>query len=131
MLTLHSCRLLIVENDLDSRSLLTFIFEQAGATVVTVPSAYQALEVLTGFKPDMLISDLVLPGIDGYALLHTVRQNRRWRYFPAIAVTALVGEQFQRRALAAGYQAYLVKPVDPDSLITTVNALLDYCCLAT
>jgi two-component system, OmpR family, response regulator len=115
--------LLIVDDNPDSRDLYTWTLESVVAEVVVASSASEALEALRTFKPDVLLCDLVMPEIDGYTFINALRasQVKAWQQVPAIAVSALSGEKYQQQALAAGFQRYLVKPVDFDELIAAIN----------
>lgn len=123
---LQGIRILVVDDELDSREFVAFVLEQAGAIVTTAASGYEALQALTLTKPDILLSDVGMPEMDGYTLL---RQIRAWEAKPgetetpirAIALTAYAGEVNQQQALAAGFQFHLSKPVSPEILIDAVN----------
>ncbi|MBD6617849.1 response regulator [Komarekiella sp. 'clone 1'] len=118
-------RLLVVDDDPDTRTLLTFLFELDGAEIVTAASASEALEVMSFFKPDILISDICLPDEDGYSLLRKVRnlEAGRGRKIPAIALTASVSDEDRIHALVAGFQIYLSKPIDLEKLTCVVADL--------
>lgn len=89
-----------------------------GAEVRAVTSAAAALLALNGFEPDVLVSDISMPEKDGYELIRDVRAlGRNAEDLPAVAVTALASPEDRRRALAAGFQVHLPKPVDPQELI--------------
>lgn len=126
MLDLQCCRLLIVEDDLDSQLLLTWMFEELGVEVMTAASAHEAFKVLAWFKPNILLCDIVMPEVDGFNFIRSLRSSnvKHWQRIPAIAVTALLCEYSQQEAFAAGFQAYFVKPVDLDKLAIAVSALL-------
>jgi len=117
--------ILAVDDEVDNLELVQFILEQAGATVISVSSATDALQQLTKFKPDVLIADIGMPQIDGYKLVHQVRQlpTEEGGLIPAIALTAYAGETNQQQALAAGFQRHLPKPVDPETLVETIEQL--------
>ncbi|MEH2141907.1 response regulator [Nostoc sp.] len=118
-------RLLVVDDDADTRTLLTFLFELDGAEIITAASADDALEIISLFKPDILISDLYLPDEDGCSLLLKVRniEAKRGRKIPAIALTASALDEDRNRALLAGYNIYRCKPIDLDELTFTVASL--------
>ena len=118
-------RLLVVDNDPDTRTLLTFLFEIDGAEIITAASAGDALEIMSFFKPDILISDIYLPDENGCSLLTKVRnlEAKRWRKIPAIALTASAFDEDRNRALLAGYDIYRCKPIDLDELAATVASL--------
>jgi signal transduction histidine kinase/ActR/RegA family two-component response regulator/HAMP domain-containing protein len=122
---LSGLRILIVDDEVDTRSFLTFVLEQAGADVMAVASAKAALLTLSQSKPDLLLSDIGMADIDGYTLMQQIRTlpPQQGGKIPAIALTAYAGELDQRQAIAAGFQFHLVKPVEPDQLIKTVTSL--------
>ncbi len=122
MLPLEELRLLVVDDDDDSRTLNTFLLEAEGAEVIAVDCDNQALNVLQSFKPHALLCDIAMPGVDGFGLL---QQMKRWetqqgQNIPAVAVTAMVGQDIKHQIYAAGFQGYLTKPVEPDQLIATI-----------
>ncbi|MBD2000040.1 response regulator [Leptolyngbya sp. FACHB-541] len=122
---LKSLRVLLVDDDTDTRTFFAFVLEQAGAEVIAVASAEAALHTLTHTKQDLLLSDIGMPDMDGYALLKQVRSlpPEQGGNIPAIALTAYAGELNQQQALTAGFQQHLAKPVEPEELIKAIAAL--------
>lgn len=118
--------ILAVDDEIDNLELVQCILEEAGATVISVSSATDALKQLNESKPDVLIADIGMPQIDGYMLIRQVRQlsTQQGGQIPAIALTAYAGETNQQQALAAGFQRHLPKPVDPETLVETIEQLL-------
>ncbi|MEH1908261.1 MAG: response regulator [Nostoc sp.] len=118
-------RLLVVDDDPDTRTLLTFLFELDGAEIVTAASAGEALEIMSFFKPDVLISDIYLPDEDGYSLLLKARslEAKRGRMIPAIALTASACDEDRNLASQAGYDIYQCKPMDLEELVSVVATL--------
>jgi two-component system OmpR family response regulator len=119
-------RLLVVDDDPDTRTLLTFLFELDGAEIITAASAGDAIEIMSFFKPDILISDIYLPDGNGCSLLIKLRnlEAKRGRKIPAIALTASAFDEDRNRALLAGYDIYRCKPIDLDDLSSTVASLV-------
>jgi len=119
-------RVLVVDDDADSRNFLVFALEEFGAVATAVPSVSRALQVLVSFKPDVLISDIGMPEQDGYTLIQQVRTLPRTQggQIPAIALTAYAGEKDRQKAIAAGFQKHLSKPVAPDELTSVIVELL-------
>lgn len=117
-------RALIVDDDLDAVILLTILLEMHDVEVIAADSAAQALQKIS-LKPDILISDLAMPVMDGYALIRKVRQlpPDQGGMMPAIAISAWVAIDTQTQALEAGFQAFVEKPYDPLSLIPIVSKL--------
>lgn len=122
-------RLLVVDDDADTREILTLIFEMEGAEIRSVASASEALELISPFKPDILISDIRLPDEDGYSLLSKVRKLERvqGRWTPAIALTGSAMDEDCANALSAGFQLHLCKPINLDELVSEVADLLAGC----
>lgn len=116
-------KLLVVDDEPDTREILSEILHSAGATVATAASLTEALALCDHFRPDLLISDIAMPGGDGYALVRQLRRRgpRRGGGVPAIAVSAHAREEDRRRALAAGFVRYITKPVEPADLVGAVR----------
>ena len=115
---------LVVEDNDDSRRLLQTILERCGAAVEAAESVPTALRILAGTWPDIVISDIEMPGEDGYSLIRKIRlQEPPSRHVPAIALTAYTRSVDRVRALAAGFQTHMSKPVEPAELVATVKSL--------
>jgi CheY-like chemotaxis protein len=123
---LTGVRALVVDDDADARDLFTRVLEQCDARVRAVPSAVMALRTLEIWKPDVLVSDIAMPGESGYALMRKIRRlaPERGGAVPALAVTAYAGVDDAKFALAAGFQAHLAKPVQPIELALAVGELV-------
>jgi CheY-like chemotaxis protein len=122
--SLRGLRILVVEDDADARRWMTQLLTRAEAMVRSAPDVGQALMLLEDFTPQMLVSDLAMPEQDGFDLVTYLRRNGYGpERLPAIAFTAFAGAEDRQRALAAGFQAFLTKPVDPTDLITTITTL--------
>jgi CheY-like chemotaxis protein len=121
---LAGLRVLAVDDDLDTLEMMSELLSLRGAEVQSVGSADEAISVLARFEPDVLVSDISMPGRDGYELIRDVR-SRGWgpETLPAVAVTALASSEDRRRALDAGYQVHLGKPVDPAELTSILVSL--------
>ncbi len=115
---LDQLRVLIVEDNADSRELLTLVLEAAGARVTSVTSARDALALLELEQPDALVSDIGLPGADGYTFIRELRarEAEKGGFLPAMALTGYSSADDQARAVAAGYQCYMAKPAEPIAL---------------
>ena len=113
---------LVVDDDPDSRDLVHRLLSDCGATVTAAASAAEALAATGNQQPDLLISDIGMPEIDGYQLLRSLRASSDVR-FPAIALTAFARSEDRTRALLAGFVAHVSKPVEPAELIATVAAV--------
>ncbi|KYC43516.1 hybrid sensor histidine kinase/response regulator [Scytonema hofmannii PCC 7110] len=122
---LANLRILVVDDEADMRELIFTILEQTGAEIKVTASAFEALEVFTLFKPDLLIGDIGMPEMDGYELIRQLRSfpPEHGGGIPAIALTAYAGERDRLRALAAGFQRHIAKPVEPEELIEAIVTL--------
>jgi PAS domain S-box-containing protein len=123
---LQGLRVLIVEDDDDSRSLLSMMLKRHGADVTAASSSQEALSAIYQVTPDVLVSDIGLPGEDGYELMRKVREASpsNGGIAVAIALTGYAGEKDRERALAAGYHEHLAKPVEPIQLVSTIASLI-------
>ena len=123
---LAGIRVLLVDDELDTRELLAFILEEYGANVIAASSAEEFLELFACFKPDILVSDIGMPGMDGYALLRRVRSlpPQQGGRIPALALTAYARFEDRQQAVLAGFQGHISKPVDPSRLVTLLSELL-------
>jgi PAS domain S-box-containing protein len=117
---LSGLHVLIVDDDRDTLELLSAALTQRRARVTTASSAAEALRALKFFRPDVLISDIAMPGEDGYQLIQKVIALDMAPRIPAIAITAYAKQEDKERALAAGFQRYLAKPVELGELISAV-----------
>ena len=122
---LEGVRVLLVEDEPDTREFLKTILEGCGAAVTAAGSAAEAFAALERAKPDVLVSDIGMPGENGYELIKRVRAlpAERGGRVPAVALTAYAGPKDRRRALLAGFHTHLAKPVEPDELLAVVASL--------
>jgi CheY-like chemotaxis protein len=125
-LALAGLRILVVDDDADSLETVASLLEINGAEVRTAANALEAQEVLHHFRADLIISDLAMPAGDGLELIMAIRRlpPEEGGETPAIAFTATSDEFLRARALAFGYQEYLLKPIDPARLLGTVTSLI-------
>ncbi len=122
---LSGLRILLVEDQWDSRELMAEILRSAGSEVTAVGSAPEAMEALATLRPDVVVSDIGMPGEDGYSLVRRIRQipDDSRRSVPAIAVSAYAREEDRIRSISAGFQMHLAKPFEPVELIAAVGRL--------
>jgi CheY-like chemotaxis protein len=122
---LADVRVLVVEDEGDSREILATVLREWGAEVLTASSAAEALEALKSLRPDVLVSDIGMPGMDGFELLRQVRQRapEAGGRVPAIALTAYTDDESRHQAVAAGFEEHLGKPAEPDALLAAVARL--------
>jgi signal transduction histidine kinase/DNA-binding response OmpR family regulator len=123
---LAQVKVLVVDDEPDAREILSEILTTAGATTAMAASLTDALAQFDDFQPDVLLSDIAMPGGDGYALLRQLRRrgHARGGAVPAIAVSAHVRGGDQQRALAAGFERYVTKPVEPAELLAAVREIV-------
>lgn len=122
-LDLQGIRVLVVDDEPDTLDLSRQVLADRGAQVITVPSVDAALDALGTFGPSVLVSDLSMPGRDGYELIRIVRATLDADALPAAALTAFARPEDAVRAQSAGFQMHLAKPVEPDELIRVVAQL--------
>ncbi|RYZ07561.1 MAG: PAS domain S-box protein [Myxococcales bacterium] len=122
---LAGLHVLVVDDEADARELIATILAEVGALVATAPSTEAALALLATRRFDVLVSDIGMPGQDGYDLMRAVRRapEPQVRAIPAAALTAYARTEDRARAIAAGYQLHLTKPVDPTNLVEVVGSL--------
>ena len=124
-LSLSGLQILVVDDDQDNRDLLMFALSQYGAQVRDAASAEEALLALTQYRPDVLVSDIGMPDLDGYALIRQIKdlEAQGGTKLPAVALTGYAKESDRAEALAAGFDYHLSKPVEIDELVTVVSQL--------
>ncbi len=120
---LQGLRVLVVDDEPDARVLMARILEAHGAVVRAVGTAAEAIGLIAGFRPEALVSDIGMPGRDGYELMQQVRRQATEQQLPAAAVTAFARPEDRERALRAGFQQHLSKPVSPEELVRVVATL--------
>jgi signal transduction histidine kinase/DNA-binding response OmpR family regulator len=122
---LEGLRVLVVDDEEDSRDLIMVVLTGCGAEVKSVATVPAALSELERWNPDLLISDIGLPFEDGYSLIKKVRAHESTRHssIPAVALTAYASVEDRLRALAAGFQMHIKKPLEPSELIAVVATL--------
>ncbi|NHC36791.1 PAS domain S-box protein [Scytonema millei] len=115
--------ILVVDDEPDSREFVAFVLEQAGAIVTSVASGIEALQAIEQSVPDLIVSDIGMPDLDGYMLMRQIRTLEQARHVPAIALTAYAGELDKQQAIAAGFGQHIPKPVEPEKLASAIHAL--------
>ncbi len=130
-ISLSDLRVLVVDDEEDARHIARFALESAGAIVTTASSALEGFQAAArggeggnNLPPQILVSDLGMPIEDGFALIRRLRADGvNARHLPAIALTAFTSPENRRRALLAGFQVHMAKPIDPHDLIAVVGSL--------
>ena len=123
--SLDGLRILAVDDDADALTMIRDILETSGATVLSASSAEGALKILDTEHPDVLVADLGMPRIDGFELIARIRRTPHGSasQLPAVALTAYARSEDKARALRAGYQTHMSKPINPAELVACVLAL--------
>jgi CheY-like chemotaxis protein len=123
---LKGLRVLVIDDEEDARELLTIALTQSGAEVRTAATARAALDILDQWKPNILVSDIGMPGEDGYDLIRTVRalESESGGTIPALALTGYASAEDAARARVAGYGTHMAKPVAPGDLVVAVASLI-------
>ncbi len=121
---LQGLKVLVVDDEPDARALVQRLLQDCQAIVATASSADEALHFLDTTMPDVIVSDVGMPGTDGYSLMRRIRaRDDAGAAVPAIALTAYVRAEDQSRAIAAGFQCHLRKPVEAATLLSSVERL--------
>ena len=123
--SLKGLKILVVDDEVGAREIATIILTRAEAEVRSAANASAALEIMDTWLPDVLIADIGMPEIDGYAFIRQVRarDSEKGGRVPAIALTAFARTQDRLRVLSSGYQMHVPKPVQPDELVTVVESV--------
>lgn len=122
---LEGVRVLVVDDETDARDLAAMVLTQAGAEVREASSATEALRLLARHRPDVVVSDIGMPGQDGHSLIRTIRDlPSPLGSIRAMAVTAFARSEDRHRSLDAGFDMHVVKPVDPTNLVGSVARLV-------
>ncbi len=113
--------ILLIEDNEQNRYLATFLLEQHGHTVVSAPDGLSGVEMARSIRPAMILLDIQLPGMDGYAVARALREVEALRATPIIAVTsyAMVGDR--EKCLEAGCNGYIEKPINPDTFVQEIE----------
>ncbi|MDQ3186321.1 MAG: ATP-binding protein [Pseudomonadota bacterium] len=124
-IALCGVKVLVIDDESDSRELINEILTQCEADVITAADAAEGLKIVMSYRPDVMISDIGMPGKDGYQLIREVRNlpAAHGGATPAIALTAFARSEDRTRAMLAGYQMHLSKPVESRELIATIGSL--------
>jgi CheY-like chemotaxis protein len=122
---LKDVKVLVVDDDKDTREMLRFVLEQAGARVMSAASVVEALESYKTSAPNAIVADIGMPENNGYALIASIREldKELGRTTPAIALTAYTSPADRETALASGFQKYMSKPFEPRKIIEAIRSL--------
>jgi two-component system cell cycle response regulator len=117
-------RILIIDDDLASRELMTYLLQAFGHTLRCAHDGAEGLEAVRHEAPDLVLCDVHLPNIDGYEVARQLKGHPTWRTIPLVAVTASAMAHDRRQALAAGFDGYLTKPIDPETFVQQIETFL-------
>lgn len=125
--SLKGLKILVVDDEIGTLEMLKVMLESSGASVITARSVSEALENLKTNVPDLIISDIGMPGTDGYEFIENVRRMspENGGNTPAVALTAYARHEDKQKALRSGFQMHLTKPIEIDSLVSTIAGLLE------
>ena len=123
-LSLAGVRILVVDDDEDSRNFLLFLLQAQGAQVTLASTAVQAFQILQESLQDILLTDIAMPETDGYELVRSIRASEQDQVLPVIAITAYAGELNEQQVLGAGFQCHIAKPIDSYQLIVAIRGLI-------
>ena len=123
---MHGVKVLVVDDEADSRDLVMTILTRCGSDVRCSESAAEAMRAFQEWQPDVLVSDIGLPNEDGYSLIRKLRKlkSKRAKKIPAVALTAYATDEDRSEALAAGFQIHVAKPIEPESFVTSIATVL-------
>lgn len=125
LIGLSGIRVLIVDDEPDARELLSVVLTQSGAAVSSASSVVEALQLYHADAPNIVVSDLGMPGEDGFVLIRKLRAlEHHEHHIPAIALTAYARDEDRTRCLTSGFQRHIAKPIDPSSLVNAVAELI-------
>lgn len=118
-------RILVVEDDAPSLELALFLLDSAGYATLSASDGGTGLQLALTAAPDMVLCDVQMPVLSGYALVHQLRENPQWRRVPVVAISAFSMRGDRERALQAGFDGYLSKPIVPGSFVREVESYLE------
>jgi CheY-like chemotaxis protein len=123
---LDGVKIVAVDDNADARAFIDRVLQLHGAKVVSVDSAAKAMEAVLQFCPDIVLCDLMMPEMDGYAFLRQIRalDDEFGKAVPVVALTAFAGAENRLKTKQAGFEIHLDKPIDPPQLIDTIDMLI-------
>ena len=119
-----SARVLLIEDNQQNRYLATFLLERSGFQVTSAADGIRGIELAVEMMPDIILLDIQLPGLNGYAVARVLRKNADLNAVPIVAVTSFVLQGDKERALASGCDEYLEKPIDPVTFVASITSFL-------
>jgi len=122
---LHGRRVLVVDDEKEALRLVSRILKRYGVEVLTASSAEEARQLLEKKKPDAIISDLAMPGTDGFEFIRSLHEEEPKEDIPALALTAFNNKQTEEKALKAGFKMYMPKPIKTRQLLNALEKLIE------
>ena len=116
--------ILLIEDNAQNRYLAAFLLEKRGHDVVEAASGPEGLEIAARIRPDLIVLDIQLPGMDGHAVARALKSDPQLKPIPIVAVTSYAMAGDRERILAAGVEGYIEKPIDPDSFVADLERFL-------
>jgi two-component system cell cycle response regulator len=117
-------RILVIEDNPANLELMTYLLSAFGHTVLTAGDGEQGIDCAVRERPDLILCDVLLPGLDGYAVAHALRADPATASIPVVAVSALAMEGDREKGLAAGFSGYIAKPIDPETFVDEADTFL-------
>lgn len=124
IVTIVKAIILLIEDNPENRYLVTFLLEQRGHQIIPAESGPLGLELAARLRPDLILLDIQLPGMDGHAVARALKSDPTLKHIPIVAVTsyAMIGDR--EKCLAAGAEGYIEKPINPDSFVVEIERFL-------
>jgi CheY-like chemotaxis protein len=116
-------QILVIEDETDSMEFVQGLLEYHGINSVGATTGEEAIELLGRFRPEMIIIDLALPGLNGWELLSAIKSDPSLRKIPCVAITAYHTAELAEQAIEAGFSAYFAKPLDATSFVRELEGI--------
>jgi CheY-like chemotaxis protein len=114
-------KILLIEDNAENRYLVRFLLEKRGHEVILAESGPLGLELAARFRPDLILLDIQLPGMDGHAVARTLKTDPHLKHIPVIAVTSYAMAGDREKCLAAGAEGYIEKPINPETFVSEIE----------
>lgn len=119
-----SLRVLVIDDDADARDILRMIFETQGSTVFTAVNGREGFDIARTQVPDLIISDIAMPGVNGWDFIRLIRSLPQLGTIPTIALTAFTTSYYERRAKIAGFRHFMTKPINPLTFVSELEQVI-------
>jgi diguanylate cyclase len=124
MVRLDGLNVLFVDDNEDARDLAKVVLEHQGAVVHVAPSAPEAIAAMSTVQPDVIVTDIMMPRMNGYQFVEELKRTTEWRDIPVIAITGRGRVHSERSARTAGFADFLLKPIDPAAMAAAIARVL-------